>query len=56
MANVAIAWKFWILWVLVCVWSGVVGLVLSFIILSSSPNNLGVIITLGVVGIAWGIQ
>ncbi|MBC6435883.1 hypothetical protein FM036_42770 [Nostoc sp. HG1] len=31
-------------------------LVLSFIILSSSPNNLGAIIALCVVGIIWGIQ
>lgn len=56
MSNIAIAWKFWILWVLICVWSGVAGLVLSFIILSSSPNNLGAIIALGLVGIIWGIQ
>ncbi|MBW4664453.1 MAG: hypothetical protein KME01_09670 [Chroococcus sp. CMT-3BRIN-NPC107] len=54
MPNVAIVWKFWILWVLVCVGGGFGCFILGLLIFTSrNQNSLGLFVGLSIVGILW---
>ena len=54
MSSVAIAWKFWILWVLVCVGGGFGCFILGLLIFTSrNQNSLGLFVGLSIVGILW---
>ncbi|PSB33827.1 hypothetical protein [Chlorogloea sp. CCALA 695] len=54
MSNVAIAWKFWILWVLVCFGSGFGCFILGLLIFTSrNQNSLSLFVGLSIVGILW---
>lgn len=55
MSNIAIAWKFWILWVLVCVGGRVGCFIVSLVILTCNPSSLVAIPSLCIVGVLWGI-
>ncbi len=55
MPNVAIGWKFWILWVLVCIGGGFGCFILSLVILTHNPSSLVAIPSLIIVGVLWGI-
>ena len=54
MSNIAIAWKFWILWALVCVGGGFGCFILGLLIFTSrNQNSLGLFVGLSIVGILW---
>ncbi|WP_009632492.1 hypothetical protein [Synechocystis sp. PCC 7509] len=54
MSNIAIAWKFWILWVLVCIGGGIGCFILGFLIFTTrNQNSLGAFVGLSMIGILW---
>lgn len=56
MSKVAIGWKFWILWVLVCIGGGFGCFILSLVILTHNPSSLVAIPSLCIVGVLWGVS
>ncbi len=52
MSNIAIGWKFWLLWVLVCIGGGFGCFILGLLIFRNQ-NILGTFVGLSIVGILW---
>lgn len=54
MSDVAIGWKFWLLWVLVCIGGGFGCFILGFLIFTTrNQNSLDAFVGLSMIGILW---
>lgn len=52
MSNVAIGWKFWLLWVLICI-GGAIGCFIVGLLALNNQSGLGAFVGLSIVGIVW---